>query len=175
MNPQCPGQPVANFLQHHLTREPQLRVGVSLSWQEVYCLVSSYPLLLQALAASYPSRESYDQGILGAAAPLGLKAPEVLLSVLWHAPRGNARQHPEILDYLQQLVAAAHIQPGRRLARNMSRGDCPWIMPGLRAENLLAVIRGRGRGVFLEDAGLNRLNPGGLCGPPFPVARSGGI
>ena len=53
--PQYPGQPVADFLQQHLTREPQPRPEVSLSWQEVYCLVSPFEPLLQALAASYPS------------------------------------------------------------------------------------------------------------------------
>ena len=109
--PQYPGQPVADFLQQHLTREPQPRPEVSLSWQEVYCLILSHEPLRQALAVSYPSIESYYQGILEAAAAVGLKAPEVLLSVLWHAPRGNARQHPEGLGYLEKLVAAAQVQP----------------------------------------------------------------
>ena len=109
--PQYPGQAVANLLQHYLNREPQPRQEVSLSWQEVYCLVSSYEPLLQALAASYPSAQSYYQGILAAAVEVGLKGPEVLLSVLWHAPRGNARQYPEGLGYLEQLVAAAQVQP----------------------------------------------------------------
>jgi hypothetical protein len=109
--PQYPGQPVADFLQQHLTREPQPRPEVSLSWQEVYWLASPHEALLQALAASYPSSESYYQGILAAAATVGLKAPEVLLSVLWHAPQGTARQYPEGLGYLQQLVAAAQVQP----------------------------------------------------------------
>jgi hypothetical protein len=110
--PKDPGQPVADFLQQHLTREPQPRPEVSLSWQEVYCLVSPFEPLLQSLTASYPSIESYYQGILAAAALVGLKAPEVLLSVLWHAPRGNARQHPESLDYLRKLVAAVQVQAG---------------------------------------------------------------
>ena len=64
--------------------------------------------------------QGYYQGILEAAAAVGLNAPEELLSVLWHAPRGNARQHPESLAYLQQLVAAAQVQPGRRRVRKMS-------------------------------------------------------
>ena len=55
--------------------------------------------------------ESYYQGILAAAAKVGLYSPEELLSVLWHAPRGNAWQHPERLGYLQQLVTQAHVQP----------------------------------------------------------------
>ena len=110
-------------MQQHPTREPQLRPEVSLSWQEVYCLVSPFEPLRQALAASYPSIESYYQGILEAAAAVGLNAPEELLSGLWHAPRGNARQDPESLGYLQQLVAAVRFSRARRLARKMSRGN----------------------------------------------------
>jgi len=102
--PQSPGQGVAGFLRHHLT-------GVSLSWQEVYCLVSPFELLLEAMAGSNTSMGGYYQGILTAAAEAGIDSPEVLLSVLWHAPRGDFRQHPEKLPYLQQLIAAAPVQP----------------------------------------------------------------
>ena len=49
--PQCPSQPLSRFLQQHLTREPQSRPEVSLSWQEVYCLVSPFETLLQALSS----------------------------------------------------------------------------------------------------------------------------
>jgi len=108
--PQPAGQAVADFLQQHLTREPQLRPEVKLSWQEVYCLVSPFEPLLQALSATGPSMQEYYQEILVAAAAVGLKDPEVLLAVLWRAPRGNARQHPEGLDYLKKLVAAAQIE-----------------------------------------------------------------
>jgi hypothetical protein len=109
--PQSPGPAVADFLQHHLTRKPQLRPEVSMSWQEVYCLVSPFEPLLRALAASYTSMGDYYQGILTAAAEAGLNSPEALLSVLWHAPRRKSRQHPESLAYLQQLVAAASVHP----------------------------------------------------------------
>jgi hypothetical protein len=147
--PRYPGQSVANFLQQHFTREPIFRPEVSLSWQEVYCLGSSYEPLLQALAASYPSMPAYYQGILEAAA-VGLNAPEELLSVLWHAPRGNARQHPDSLAYLQQLVAAVQVQPGTAPDK-----------PGPRR--------------FLDRGRAQPPQPGGLSGPPSPVARSGKI
>ena len=180
-SPNAPASLCPGFLQQHLTREPQLRPEVSFSWQEVYCLISSHEPLLQALAATYPSMQDYYLGILEAAAAVGLKAPEVLLSVLWHAPRGNARQHPEILDYLQKLVAAAQAQPGA--------ATCPEPVPWeLTLDNALSQARetsagssglarriNRGRRVSSRDVWLNRLNPGGLFGPPFPVARSGDI
>ena len=120
--PQSPSRSLAKFLGDHLTREPQTRPEVSLSWQEVYCLVSPHEPLLRALSASYPSVQNYYQGILGAAAEVGIEAPEVLLSLLWHAPRGNARQHPEIWGYLQQLVAKAQYQPDTVT----SPGNVPW-------------------------------------------------
>ena len=65
--PQSLSRSLLKFLCDHLTREPQPRPEVSLSWQEVYCLVSPHEPLLQALSASYPSMQNYYQGILGAA------------------------------------------------------------------------------------------------------------
>jgi hypothetical protein len=67
------------------------------------------------------SMESYYQGILTAAAEAGLNSPEELLSVLWHAPWGNACQ-PERLGYLQQLVAPAQVQPNPAPDRAARRG-----------------------------------------------------
>jgi hypothetical protein len=118
--PQCPGQSVTKFLQQCLTRKP--RPEASLSWQEVYCLVSPHEALLQALAASYPSTQSYYQGILAAAATVGLNSPEVVLSLLWHAPRGDVRQHPEGLGFLKKLVAAVQVQPNPAPCPE----DVPW-------------------------------------------------
>ena len=174
--PQSPGQSVADFLQQHLTREPQLRPEVSLSWQEVYCLVSPFEPLLQALAASYPSMESYYQGIIAAAAAVGLNAPEVLLSVLWHAPRGNARQYPESLGYLQKLVAAAQVQP--------SPATCPENVPWeLSLDNARSQARESSAGSsgpapdkpgprsFLERRRAQPPQPGGAIRTPFSCRK----
>ena len=119
--PQCPSQSLWKFLQPPPSREPQARPEINLSWQEIYCLVSPHEPLLQALSASYPSMQNYYQGILEAAAVIGINAPEVLLSLLWHAPRGNARQHPEIWDYLEQI--------GGRSRRPAGRSTCPGECP----------------------------------------------
>ncbi len=179
--PNIPASPWRSFSQPPLSPESQARPEVNLSWQEIYCLVSPHETLLQALSASYPSMESYYQGILEAAAAIGINAPEVLLSLLWHAPRGNARQHPEIWDYLQRLVAASpQTSPPLRLLRGMSLGNCSWIMPWLWQENLHPTLWARprfnrGRRVPSRDVWPNRLNPGRRFGPPFPVARPGKI
>jgi hypothetical protein len=93
-----------------------------LSRQEVDFLVSPHAALLEALSASHPSMQKYYQGILKVAKAVGLNAPAVLLSLLWHAPRGNARQHAEIWGHLQKLVAEAQAQP----EAVTSPGNLPW-------------------------------------------------
>jgi Bifunctional DNA primase/polymerase, N-terminal len=176
--PQEPGRAVADFLQQHLTREP-LRPEVSLSWQEVYCLVSPFEPLLQALAASYPSIESYYQGILEAAALVGLKGPEELLSVLWHAPRGFARQHPERLGYLQQLVAAAQAQPGA--AACPGNGDWQLILDNalsqaseFSAGSPRPAMDEPGPQPFLKKRRAQPPQPGGAIRTPFSCRRISG-
>ncbi len=120
--PQYPSRALLTFLQHRLGRESRAWPEVNFSWQEMYCLASPHEPLLKALSASYPKMEDYYQGIVEAAAVVGIKAPEVLLSLLWHAPRVPTPQHPELWDYLRQLVAAAQIQPGRAATPE----DIPW-------------------------------------------------
>ncbi len=152
--PQYPSQALLRFLQQHLTREPQPRPEVSLSWQEVYCLVAPFEPLLQALSASYPSTWNYYQGILAAAEAAGLKSPEVLLSLLWHAPRGNARQQPETWSSLQKLVAETQGQPGAAATPE----NVPWEV---YLRNFLALAKGtsdRGSGQPVD-------NPGPPCFP----------
>lgn len=149
--PQSPSQSLWRFLQEHdSTREVQ--PGVSLSWQEVYCLVSPYEPLLQALSASHPSMRNYYQGILTAAVAAGIMAPEALLSVLWHAPRGNARQHPAVWGHLQQLVAQTQDQHGRGAAPE----PVPWE---LSLEDALSLARG----TSADSSGHGANKPGPPC------------
>jgi len=129
--------------------------------------------VLQALAASYPSIESYYQGILTAAAAVGLNAPEVLLSVLWHAPRGNARQYPEGLGVLEKLVAAAQVQAGPATCPK----NVPWklSLDNTRSQARESSAGSPGPARFLGRSRAQPPQPGGLFGPPFPVARAGKI
>ncbi|MDO9531622.1 MAG: bifunctional DNA primase/polymerase [Deltaproteobacteria bacterium] len=168
--PQCPGQSVANFLQHYLTREPQPQPEVSLSWQEVYCLVSPFEPLLQALAASYPSTQSYYQGILAAAATVGLNSPEVLLSLLWHAPRGDARQYPEGLGHLKKLVAAAQVQPNPATFPE----NVPWklILDDARSQARASFAGSPGPARFLDISRAQSPQPGGAVRTPFSCRKT---
>jgi hypothetical protein len=168
--PQYPGQSVADFLQQYLTREPQPQPEVSLSWQEVYCLVSPFEPLLQALAASYPSTQSYYQGILAAAATVGLYSPEVLLSLLWHAPRGDARQYPEGLGYLKKLVAAAQVQPNPATFPE----NVPWklILDNARSQASESSGGSPGPARFLGGSRAQSPQPGGAVRTPFSCRKS---
>jgi hypothetical protein len=143
--PQSPSQALSRFLQQHLSQKPQPRPEVSLSWQEVYCLVSAHEPLLQALSASYPSMPGYYQGILEAAAAAGLNAPEVLLALLWHAPRSDARQHPETWGYLQKLVTRSQSAPGSA----PSPGNILWEV---FKDNALSLARATSAGSSVQPA-----------------------
>jgi hypothetical protein len=151
--PQSPSQSLVRFLQEHITREPSpAQSKPPFPWQEIYCLVSPHEPLLQALFASYPSMPEYYQGILAAAAAVGINAPEVLLSLLWHAPLGNAGQHSEKWEYLQKLVAPAQDQP----AAVTSRGNASFE---LFLENSLALLRESPGGYSAQPAD----QPGPTC------------
>jgi hypothetical protein len=110
--PQYPSQSLCQFLRQQITREPEAPAAVNLPWQEIYCLVSPHETVLQALFTPSRSMEDYYYELLEAARKVGINAPEVLLSLLWHAPQGDARRNLARWDYLQKLVAAAQVQPG---------------------------------------------------------------
>ena len=105
--PRFPGQGLWKFLQDHATPEPETRPAVGLSWQEIYCLVSPYESLLQAMVTPGASMEDYYRLILDAAQDAGIRDPEVLLPLLWHAPQGDARQFPDRLEFLEQMLMQA--------------------------------------------------------------------
>ena len=102
------------------------------------------------------------------------------MSLLWHAPRGKARQQPEIWGFLQKLVAESQDQPGKETPPE----NVPWEV---YLGNFLALAKepsdsgssqpviNRARLVFSRDVRLNRLNSEGLGEPPFPVAKPGRI
>ena len=74
------------------------------SWEEIYPVIATHPLVLQALMSPAPTPESYYQRLLEVALAGGLQDPHLLLGLLWHAPLGNARERPQGWEYLQQLL-----------------------------------------------------------------------
>jgi hypothetical protein len=118
--PQHPKPAVWQFIRNHASpsaapgAEPQV-----LPWEDVYRNISPYGLVLKALLVPAPSVEAYYYGVLTTALGVGLKDPEVLLSLLWHAPHGDCRTRSGRWEYLQDLVAATPMVP---LGANASAG-----------------------------------------------------
>ena len=108
---QYPSEYFHNFFERHVNREVEARFTANLSWQEIYCLISPYKPLLKALSTPAAVMEDYYQNILRAAREAGLNSPEVLISLLWHAPCGDARQQPERWSFLEKLVMEAQGLP----------------------------------------------------------------
>lgn len=76
------------------------------SWKEIFPVISSHTAILQALLAPADSPEEYYQGLFQAAVETGVRDPALLLGLLWHAPQGDARQHPQRWEWLLDLVTA---------------------------------------------------------------------
>lgn len=75
------------------------------AWETIYPAIASHPRVLQALMSPAPDPESYYQCLLATALADGLRAPQLLLGLLWHAPWGDARERPQRLQYLQRLLS----------------------------------------------------------------------
>jgi hypothetical protein len=104
--PRPPASGVCRFLAEHATHSrvsgeaPEI-----LSWKEIYHLISPYEGVLRALLAPVASQGEYYQAVLDAALAVGLKSHEVLMGLLWHSPHGDAKDRPEGLAYLQEMVS----------------------------------------------------------------------
>jgi hypothetical protein len=150
--PDYPSQSLQQFLEELLNQEPDEVPAVNLSWQEIYCLASPFEGLLEALLASKPTMEAYYRDILGEAWEAGIEEPDVLLSLLWHAPYGDARQNPQRWDDLKNLVKETQDHP----ETIPSRVQLPFE---LRSNN--------GIHIFKEPPGYRGApatdNPGPLC------------
>jgi len=77
------------------------------SWQELYCLISPFETVLQAFTNRAASKKVYYEKLLKAALEAGFTDSEILLSLLWHAPLGDAQHCPESWHRLQNLVSLA--------------------------------------------------------------------
>jgi hypothetical protein len=85
-------------------RDFNLAAPVIPAWEEIYPDIAPHAAVLQALMTPAPSPESYYQNLLAAARAMGLKEPQLLLGLLWHAPLGDVRERSQGWQYLQQLL-----------------------------------------------------------------------
>ncbi|MFH1596062.1 MAG: bifunctional DNA primase/polymerase [Pseudomonadota bacterium] len=110
--PQAPKAAVWQFIRNHAAPASDPAAGAEpqvLPWEEIYPIIAPYGLVLKALLVPAPSVEAYYYGVLTAARGVGITDPEVLLGLLWHAPHGDCRTRPGRWEYLQDLVADAHM------------------------------------------------------------------
>ena len=75
------------------------------SWQKLYCLISPFEVVLQAFSQRGASIDDYYEKLFRAALEAGVTDADILLSLLWHAPWGDARQRPERWANLEKLVS----------------------------------------------------------------------
>jgi hypothetical protein len=110
-SPLHPPQPaVWQFIREHLSQTANPAAGAEsqvLAWEEIYRLIAPHDLVLRALLVPAPSLEAYYYGVLATALGVGIRDPEVLLGLLWHAPHGDSRTRPSRWKYLHDLVTKA--------------------------------------------------------------------
>ncbi len=77
------------------------------AWEDIYGLIATRPVVLQALLAPAADAEEYYLQLLQIALEAGLTDPQVLLGLLWHAPLGDARNRPQGLRELKNLITGS--------------------------------------------------------------------
>ncbi len=90
--------------------DPDLSNKPRVSWQELYCHISPFEAVLQAFAHGEASMDDYYGKLFRTALEAGLTDCDFLLSLLWHAPLGDARQRPERWANLQKLVSQVRLE-----------------------------------------------------------------
>ena len=83
---------------------PDLEDQPRVSWRELYCAIAPLEAVLQAFGNEEASMDDYYENLFRAALVTGLTDADLLLSLLWYAPLGDARQQPERWAKLQKLV-----------------------------------------------------------------------
>jgi len=83
------------------------------AWEEIYGTIAARPNVLQALLAPAADAEEYYLQLLQTALDAGLTDPQVLLGLLWHAPLGDARNRPQGLRELKNLIAGTQKEPSQ--------------------------------------------------------------
>ncbi len=127
--PQPPGPAVWDLLQQHLDAEsPEEPEPEIIPWERLYSSLASHASVLQAFLCPAPTADEYYRTLLGAARQAGLREMEVLLSLLWHAPQGEARSSPERWEWLRELAA----RPEGGKLEAVGSGGGAWYR-GLRA------------------------------------------
>ncbi len=96
------------FLQEQIPGDPAFQPAGDPempAWEDIYGVIAPHPAILQALLAPAATSREYYQNLLQSALSAGISDQPTLVAILWHAPRGEARQHPHGLQQIKELVA----------------------------------------------------------------------
>jgi hypothetical protein len=96
-------------LQEPAAAGPDLEDQPRVSWRELYCAIAPLEAVLQAFGNEEASMDDYYENLFRAALETGLTDADLLLSLLWYAPLGDARQQPERWAKLQKLVSQVRL------------------------------------------------------------------
>jgi hypothetical protein len=103
--------------------EASLPAPVIPSWEEIYPEIAPHSMVMQALMSPAASPEGYYQNLLEAAVAEGLKEPQLLLALMWHAPLGDVRERPQGWEYLQHLLKQEGLAEEYRGEAGPDNGD----------------------------------------------------
>jgi hypothetical protein len=112
---------VMNFLQGPAAPGYDLENKPTVSWRELYCRISPFETVLQAFARHEASIEEYYEKLIGAAEESGLTESDVLLSLLWYAPLGDARQRPERWADLQTMLGRSRLATSPKASKPLQQ------------------------------------------------------
>ncbi len=103
----CPPCPPPPGLLRFLEKSGLLSTPVEslFSWQETIARIAGHKELLSALLTPQASMARYYQKIITEALKAGISEPEMLQTLLWQAPHGDARLRPECWRGLLKVVA----------------------------------------------------------------------
>lgn len=106
-SPPCPPPPgLVRFLEISGTPpSADLEGEPRLAWEEIFARISGHKDVLSALLAPPASPPRYYQKVITEALKAGFREPNMLKTILWHAPHGDARQNPERWGGLLKVVA----------------------------------------------------------------------
>ncbi len=110
-----PGPPVWEFLEDFgflKEAEAQYLAEEMLSWDQVYGLIVPHQEVIRTLLTPAASVSAYYRQLADQAQQAGISDPNILCSLLWHAPQGDARTSPDRLAYIRKLCDVIRPQNG---------------------------------------------------------------
>ena len=134
LTPAPPGPPVWEFLEDFgllIEAGAQDQAEEMLSWDQVYGLIAPHQEVIRTLLTPAASVSAYYRQLAEQAQQAGITDSNVLFSLLWHAPQGDARTSADRLAFIRKLCDGAAPQNGGGM-KNKTAAATP--LPGPAAQ-----------------------------------------